>query len=124
MKIKQQKFEVKYYWSPDIYDPWRWKPNDDSVFYLLEMNIGITGENESDIYSIIIATPEGIINLNKERIKLPKLYKILLLNQYDWDEVRSVIDEKLAHIKPSDGQQAYDKLASIFYWEYECMTLD
>jgi hypothetical protein len=122
MKIKQQKFEVKYYWSPDIHDPWRWSPNDNSVFYLLEMNIGITGDNESDIYSIIIATPEGIINLNKDRIKLPKLYKILLLNQYDWDKVRSAIDEKLAYIKPSDGQQAFDKLASSFYWEYEDMT--
>ncbi|WP_239366280.1 Imm8 family immunity protein [Snodgrassella communis] len=122
MKIKQQKFEVKYYWSPDIYDPWQWRPNDNSVFYLLEMNIGITGDNKSDIYSIIIATPEGIINLNKDKVKLPKLYKILLLNQYDWDKVRSAIDEKLAYINPSDGQQAFDKLASSFYWEYENMT--
>lgn len=122
MKSKQQKFEVKYYWSPDIYDPWSWKPNDNSVFYLLEMNIGITGDSKSDIYSIIIATPEGIINLNKDRIKLPKLYKILLLNQYDWDKVRRAIDERLTYIKPSDGQQAFDKLASSFYWEYEDMT--
>lgn len=121
MKNKQQKFEVKNYWSPDIYDPWGWSPSDNSVFYLLEMNIGIAGEKESDIYSVIIATPEGIMNLKKDRIRLPKLYKILLLNQYDWDTVRDTINEKLANIKPSDGQQAIDQLASIFYWEYEGM---
>ncbi|OCG58104.1 hypothetical protein A9G41_09825 [Gilliamella sp. Nev5-1] len=121
MKIKQQKFEVKYYWSPDIGDPWLWQPEDNAVFYLLEMNIGITGEDNSDIYSIIVATPAGVLNLNKDRIQQPKRYKILLLNQYDWDKVRQSIDEKRACIKPADGTPAFDKLVSDFYWEYDGM---
>ncbi|NUF48470.1 Imm8 family immunity protein [Gilliamella sp. ESL0250] len=121
LKIRQQKFEVKHYWSPDIHDPWRWKPEDNAVFYLLEMNIGITGKDETDIYSIIIATPEGIMNLNNNRIQQPKLYKMLLLYQYDWNKVRRTIDQQLALINPTDEIQALDKLASSFYWEYDGM---
>ena len=121
MKIAQQKFEVKDYWSPDIYNPWAWSPEDNSVFYLLEMTIGIKGENKGDIYSVIIATPEGILKLNKERNKKTNLYKMLLIYQYDWNQIRNAIDEKLAHINPNEGQQAFDKLANMFYWEYEGM---
>lgn len=121
MKIAQQKFEVKDYWSPDIYNPWAWNPENNSVFYLLEMTIGITGENKGDIYSVIVATPEGILDLNKAIIKKAELYKILLIYKYDWNQIRNIIDEKLASIHPNEGLQAYDKLANMFYWEYEGM---
>lgn len=64
---------------------------------------------------------KGILNLNKERIEKGNLYKILLIEQYDWKQIRNAIGEKLACINPDEGQQAYDSLANIFYWEYEGM---
>ncbi|WEE80222.1 hypothetical protein LZ683_13135 [Comamonas testosteroni] len=69
MKNQKKKFEVKHYWSPDIYDPWGWEAESNSVFYLLEMNIGLTNDDKFDVYSIIIATPEGIFNLKENQIK-------------------------------------------------------
>ena len=46
---------------------------------------------------------------------------MLLIYKYDWNQIRKAIDEKLAHINPNEGQQAFDKLANMFYWEYEGM---
>lgn len=54
MKIAQRKFEVKDYWSPDIYNPWAWSPEDNSVFYLLEMTIGIKGENKGIFIRLLL----------------------------------------------------------------------
>jgi len=121
MKNQKKKFEVKHYWSPDIYNPWGWEAEGNAVFYLLEMNIGLTDDDKSDIYSIIIATPEGIINLKGNSVSKPKLYKILLLERYDWNTVRKTIDERLSCIKSLDPIQSSNELANIFYWEYEGM---
>jgi len=81
MHIK--KLEVKYFWSPDIDNLWAWEPEKNEVFYLLQMSIGFTGEDAADDCSIIIATPEGILNEFK-KISSDEIYKIIVQKEYSW----------------------------------------
>ena len=120
MKSQPARLEVKNYWSPDIYNPWGWEPEDNSVFYLLEMNIGLGNRDESDIYSIIVCTPEGMLN-HKNNKQNPTFYKILLLDEYRWDTVRTTIEEKLASIDALDSFKSSNQLADVFNWEYAGM---
>lgn len=82
MKIKQRKLEIKNYWSPDIYDAWTWEPIDNNVFYLLEMNIGMSDEDASDIYSVVVATTEGVSCLKNRKKLLNRQYKLTLVDEY------------------------------------------
>lgn len=121
MKYKNERLEVKNYWSPDIDSPWGWEPEDNSVFYLLEMNIGIKGEAASDVYSVIVATPEGISRLReRESCSIfSGIHKILLLDFYSWEDVRKLIEGRLSGIKNVDALSSANELMSFLNWEYE-----
>lgn len=121
MKCKNEKLEVKSYWSPDIDSPWGWEPEDNSVFYLLEMNIGIKGEVASDVYSVIVATPEGILRLREREncSVFSGIHKVLLLDLYRWEDVRNLIEVKLSGVKNVDARSSANELVAFFNWEYE-----
>ena len=121
MTCKNERLEVKSYWSPDIESLWGWEPEDNSVFYLLEMNIGIKGEAASDVYSVIVATPEGISRLRERggRSVFSGIHKVLLLDFYRWEDVRKLIEGKLSGIKNVDALSSANELMVFFNWEYE-----
>lgn len=123
MKLKRKKIEVKEYWSPDIYNPWIWEPTDNNVFYLLEMSIGISDENSADIYSVIIATPEGIYSLKDKKNMLNQEYKLILIDEYSWKEVISIIESIVSGIDLNLINNDYisQELCKHFYWEYDSM---
>ncbi|WP_407704078.1 Imm8 family immunity protein [Zophobihabitans entericus] len=95
-----------------------WEPEDNLVYYLLEMNIGFVGNEASDIYTIIVATPEGIMALKEKKQFIPEIQKILLLNSYVWSDVRNIIEDKLSSIKQKHEFSVSDELANCFNWEF------
>jgi len=123
MKSKARGLEVKHYWSPDIHNPWAWAPENNVVFYLLEMNIGKSSGDAADIYSVIVATPEGILSLRGERgaATLDRSYKILLLDEYSWEKVVHMVNSIVATVDASNEIRISEGLRGYFYWEYQSM---
>ncbi|WP_431615306.1 Imm8 family immunity protein [Enterobacter chengduensis] len=121
MKLKQRKLEIKHYWSPDIYNPWTWKPIDNNVFYFLEMNIGMSDEDSSDIYSVVVATTEGVSSLKDKKNMLNKQYKMILVDEYSWKRVVSILNSIVSSIEIKNDIYISQKLCKNFYWEYDSM---
>ncbi|WP_312948287.1 Imm8 family immunity protein [Superficieibacter sp.] len=121
MKIKQRKLEIKNYWSPDIYDPWTWEPIDNNVFYLLEMNIGMSDEDASDIYSVVVATTEGVSCLKNKKKLLNRQYKLILVDEYSWKGVVSILNSIVSNIEIINNIYISQDLCRYFYWEYDSM---
>ncbi|MER3242421.1 Imm8 family immunity protein [Salmonella enterica subsp. enterica serovar Typhimurium] len=121
MKLKGKNLEIKHYWSPDIYDPWTWEPIDNNVFYLLEMNIGMSGEDASDIYSVIVATTEGVSALKDKNNMLNKQYKLILVGEYSWERVMSILNSIVLNIEIKSDIYLSQELCRYFYWEYDSM---
>jgi len=105
-KTKNNQLEAKCYWSPDIGNPWDWTPEQNEVFYLLEINIGDIYGDAANIYSIIVATPEGILSM-KEKNPLNGVYKILLLNDYSWERVVHIINSIVSKIYAREELNKY-----------------
>ncbi|ENY9361168.1 Imm8 family immunity protein [Salmonella enterica] len=121
MKLKQRKLEIKHYWSPDIYDPWTWESIDNNVFYFLEMNIGMSDEDSSDIYSVVVATTEGVSSLKDKKNMLNKQYKIILVDEYSWKRVVSILNSIVSSIEIKNDIYIAQELCKHFYWEYDSM---
>ncbi|UWX93371.1 immunity 8 family protein [Enterobacter mori] len=121
MKLKQRKLEIKHYWSPDIYDPWTWESIDNNVFYFLEMNIGMSDEDSSDLYSVAVATIEGVSSLKDKKSMLNKQYKIILIDEYSWKRVVSILNSIVSSIEIKNNIYISQELCKYFYWEYDSM---
>jgi hypothetical protein len=120
-KKKSNGLEVKYYWSPDIGNPWEWMPHDNEVLYLLEMSIGIVDATAADIYSVTVATPEGISRLDADSRYFSEISKILLIKQYSWMGVTQIIDSVLSGVDASSQLRIQEDLGKYFHWEYQSM---
>jgi hypothetical protein len=120
-KTKKHGLEVKRYWSPDIFNPWGWQPENNEVFYLLEMDIGIIHDDSSSAYSVMIATPEGISSKKDINEIFNKAYKMILLDEYSWEKVIGIINSILSKIDTSNQFRIQDELNRYFYWEYQSM---
>jgi hypothetical protein len=121
MKKKRKQLVVKSYYCADIGNLYAWNPDDNKVFYCLDMSIGLSTEDGADNYSVIIATPEGISSLSDKDMISDQIYKIILMAEYSWEKVISTIESIVAKIDVVYDFDAQDKLRSYFYWEYESM---
>jgi len=120
---RQHGLEVKRYGSPDIPNPLGWSPEENDVFYLLEMDIGKIQEDAADTYSVMVATPEGISRLSAELRKaiFNKIYKMILLDEYSWEKVVDIVKAILSKVDTSSQLRIQTELNRHFYWEYESM---
>jgi len=120
-KTHNKKLEIKHYWSPDIENLWAWQPEDNAVFYLLQMDIGFVGEEATDNYCIVVATPEGIaasFENNNKKVCAASHKKMILQKEYSWEKIVAYIKQLLAGIDTCNQYEARDCLRDYFYWEY------
>jgi len=115
--MHKKNLEVKRYWSPDIENIWAWTPEENEVFYLLQMDIGLAEEAASDNYSIVIATPEGIL-ANFSKKTSDEIYKIIIQKEYSWKMVMSHIRHLISTIDTWNKYEISDSLRDYFHWEY------
>jgi hypothetical protein len=121
MKQKHKQLIIKSYYCSDIDNLYAWHPDDNKVFYFLDMSIGLSTEDAADTYTVAIATPEGISSLRNKDIISDQIYKIILMNEYSWEKVVSTIESIVSKIDVTYDFDAQNKLRYYFYWEYESM---
>jgi hypothetical protein len=115
------KLQVKYYDSPDIDHIEQWVPDNENVYYHLEMAIGLQDEQRADLYFVIIATPTGIAEVRQRHgsLKSTSRTRMIVLDHYAWEEVVARIESVLDSIIVLDRQDSLDKLLHHFNWEYK-----
>ncbi|WPP41197.1 Imm8 family immunity protein [Paenibacillus hunanensis] len=115
------KLQVKYYHSPDIDHIEQWMPDNDNVYYHLEMAIGLQDEQRADLYFVIIATPAGLAEARQRHSSLKSAThtRMIVLDHYAWKDVVARIESVLDSITILDRQDSLDELLHHFNWEYE-----
>lgn len=119
------KLEVKSFFSSDV-DAciYHWQPEDpDVVCIQFSIDIGVEGQEASDDFQTVVATPKGLVeamtihNINSFDRNL-MVYKI-----YSFDQVKKDIESIVAKCQCDTFEESTLKLQRYFLWEYEDYVL-
>lgn len=89
----------------------------------LELEIGIAYKPDShrqacDRFSLLVVTPDTLKgNAHYKGFKQGEY--TIILNNFDCNEIRRMIEEKVAACKSEEWEQTLDLLRKHFVWEYE-----
>jgi hypothetical protein len=93
-------------------------PEDDNCYFLLEINIGASGGDASEIFSVQITTRKGVESRLKNRGFLV-LRKIIILDTYSWANLNNILNEFIDSCTSDSWEKVSHKLAYHFNWEFE-----
>src|SRR5579871_3738684 len=109
--------EIKGITCADIEHWETWQPDDpQEVFLALELSIGPIGSDASDLFQIVVATPQSL-NGRPDRRKC----KLFVVQHYDGVEIRNTFDRWLKECERPDWEATVDCLRCRFDWEYDGM---
>ena len=112
--------ELKDWFCSDVDDIERWVPEHQDVFYWLNLSIGQRGDERSDDFGVLVATPDGLKRYRQSshpeaRSALPPI----VVHPYSWDTVAFEIRRRLERCEGSDWPDMVRSLQKVFQWEYE-----
>jgi len=114
--------EVKDFYSPDIEDIWLWEPGEnEQVCFLLELSIGDAFSDASDIFQVVVATPEG---LKKRSGFVLADRATMVIREFDWDRLMQFINTVLSNCAEESWSKAVVKLQKYFEWEYDDFSIE
>jgi hypothetical protein len=111
--------EIRSIHSADIDEIWSWQPaRPEEVFFVLHLDIGEVGDERSDSFQVVIATPEGI---QAKILQVGGIIdrNLIVLKEYSWDMLIQHLDLILAHCKADSWTDTVIKLQKYLRWEYE-----
>lgn len=110
---------IRSFFSSDVSDLVSWEPNTlASVYFPLELVIGIPDKDGGDIFEVLVATPEAL-RVHPELGRCFSGQHILIVMEYDWSMIYSKLEEL---VSACEGVSWYDialSLAKTFHWEFE-----
>jgi hypothetical protein len=108
---------IKSLSSPDVeIDAWQPDP-DQGVYVLLQVEIAEAGDNRADVFSIMVATLEGLRQHGRGEVISDRA--TLILSRFSWPAVRQWLDATLARCGGRDWNESVLRLQRYFRWEYE-----
>ncbi|MFC1773389.1 Imm8 family immunity protein [Pseudomonadota bacterium] len=109
-----KKPEIKS-WDCADHDPIEeWQPDDPSlVEYWCNIAIGVKGEEGADNFQVHVVTEKMLPQIKDKNF-------MLVLPYYEgWNQVLDALNSKLEDINELNWSGMSEKLAKMFYWEYE-----
>jgi len=111
----QTELELKDVFAPDVHKIRTWKPNDPfDVFFLLELSIGTTIGEGADLFSVFVATPQGLSRKKNMSIK-----KIVVLQEYSWESLYQKLLDIIESSAEDSWEGSVENLQKYFDWEYQ-----
>ena len=97
-----------------------WEPGArEDVWFVVEFNVGDVGEAASDLFQVMVATPESLRAL-RHRGGRPHNAKILLMEgEVSWEAVVTELRRVVESCDEGNMRWSIDKLRKHFQWEYE-----
>ena len=94
-----------------------WLPTSPAeVFIPLTLSIGTTDSPGADLFSIVIATSQGMQGKSKQQYR-----KIMVVQGYKWSEIEATLNSWVENATGVSWSQITDELRKRFAWEYEGM---
>jgi hypothetical protein len=111
------RLETKRISSPDVeVDIWEPESRDD-VYVLLEVEIGVAGEDGADIFQLMIATPEGLRRHAGGEVIAERA--LVVVSDFSWAQVRKTLGAIVDRCAANDWSESVLRLQRYFSWEYE-----
>ena len=111
--------EIKSLHSPDVFDLAAYQPNEKNNFgFLLEVEIGILGQEGADLFFFMICTSEWFTNFNKNKNVVFGSHYIFMF-EYDYTILRNVLLAYIDNIEQDTWTEIAAKLNRIGKWEFE-----
>lgn len=114
---------IKGYYSSDVENLSTWTPTSlEDVYYPLELSIGIAGDDRSDVFQVLVATPEAIRSrlFGKTRCLIGR--HILLVTGHDWPSIAKYCASLVETCTEDNWEDAARRLSHFFCWEFEDYT--
>ncbi|MEN3931788.1 immunity 8 family protein [Microvirga sp. W0021] len=112
------KAEIKKIMSPDV-DLKTYKPEKDDFFgFLIEIFIGPHDFDGSEMFQVVVCTPEWL----KENMINGKVligYRFILIEFYDMNKIFSEIKSYVENCSGNNWQEIALKLCRFAHWEFE-----
>ena len=109
--------QVQDFYSPDV-DVYSWEPDSvEQVFFLVELEIGEAGDKRSDLFQVIVATPEGLRAAARELVVADRA--TIVVSEYSWAQVRRIIERIVERCQAPTWEESVLRLQRYFMWEYE-----
>ena len=110
---------VADYSSPDI-DIESWSPvPTEPVYFLLEFSVGVRGDPASDVFYVIVATPEGLRSRSVGGELVISARGTIVVSDYSWSATRSAVEAIIRDCASPTWVESVMKLQRFFHWEYE-----
>lgn len=105
--------------SSDVADLTTWEPRDlASVYFPLELTIGIQQQMGGDLFQIQVATPEAIRTHLEEEFCFPARHMLIVMS-YDWQRISRKVVELVDKCEGDEWHEIARQLSKNFYWEFE-----
>ena len=119
------KLEVKSFFSSDVDTSiYHWQPDDPEVVFIqLSIAIGVEGEEASDDYQTVVATPKGIEEAMTAHNVKSFDRNLMVYKFYSFDQVKEDIETIAANCQCDTYEESTLKLQRYFLWEYEDYVL-
>lgn len=94
------------------------EPSRSDVCVLLQVEIGASGDERADVFSCVVATPDGVKRLpDANGIVCDRA--LLVVTEFSWELVAAWLDAVLLKCSSQDWQTSVGLLQRYFKWEYE-----
>ena len=91
-----------------------------SVYFLLELEIGVVRDPRGDIFQVLIATPDGLRQNATREVITDR--STIIFAEFSLSILRKEIDTILKRCSGKSWEESVIKLQRYFRWEYEDYT--
>jgi hypothetical protein len=103
--------------SPDV-QVRVWEPSSRADVYLyLQVEIGADGEEGSDVFGLMVCTPEGLRSHAREPVIAQRA--TLVISDFSWEQVFAAVRDIVGKCTGTDWNDSVIRLQRYFRWEYE-----
>ncbi len=107
--------DLKSIHSPDVLDLKEYSPNQEEIYLLLELGVGIKGKDGEEYFYLEVCNAKYL-----ESIKEPYILNhMLLLQEYNFNALESYIRKKINSILGETWQEIATKINVFADWEFD-----
>src|SRR4051812_26196247 len=111
--------DIKSFMSPDILDLNNFIPSDKLCFsFLLELEIGIKGKVESDVFSFQVCTPKWLQE-NHESSDIVFLSRKLIVFEFNIVNLIDKVNAYLCSIPARSWEDVVSEISKTANWEFD-----
>lgn len=118
-KIRLQIKSTFVFGETNIY---AWEPDDPLTFATtLMVDIGATGKESADMFTLRIATPKGLDALTYKD-NIVAMGPLLVMKSYDANDLWNWLTKTVESCESNSWQECLENLRRYFLWEYDEYT--